>query len=208
MKKIAVMFSGNGTDFQALIDGEKAGAFDGKIVVAIASNDRAFGIERARTAGIDCYICPKMNYRTAEARDVAVREICVRYDVDLIVLAGYLGILTDPLLDWYKGRIINIHPALLPKFGGKGMYGLNVHKAVIDAGEKKSGATVHYSVKEIDAGAIILQRSLDVLPDDTPESLQKRILEQIEHPLLVEAVAMLCARSDDGNALADGGKDR
>ena len=126
-----------------------------------------------------------------------MREICVRYGVDLIVLAGYLGILTDPLLDWYAGKIINIHPALLPKFGGKGMYGLNVHKAVIEAGETVSGATVHYSVKEIDAGAIILQRSLDVLPDDTPESLQKRILEQIEHPLLVEAVAMLCAQEDE-----------
>ncbi|WP_438848021.1 phosphoribosylglycinamide formyltransferase [Anaerocaecibacter muris] len=197
MKNIAVMFSGNGTDFQALIDGQKNGAFDGRIVVAIASNDRAFGIERARQAGIDCYVCAKYAYRTEEARDTAVREICVRYGVDLIVLAGYLGILTDPLLDWYAGKIINIHPALLPKFGGKGMYGLNVHKAVIEAGEKVSGATVHYSVKEIDAGAIILQRSLEVLPDDTPESLQKRILEQIEHPLLVEAVAMLCAQEDE-----------
>ena len=197
MKNIAVMFSGNGTDFQALIDGQKNGAFDGRIVVAIASNDRAFGIERARQAGIDWYVCAKYAYRTEEARDTAVREICVRYGVDLIVLAGYLGILTDPLLDWYAGKIINIHPALLPKFGGKGMYGLNVHKAVIEAGETVSGATVHYSVKEIDAGAIILQRSLDVLPDDTPESLQKRILEQIEHPLLVEAVAMLCAQEDE-----------
>lgn len=193
MKKIAVMFSGNGTDFQALIDGERDGAFDGKIVVAVSSNDTAYGIQRAKNAGIDCYIRRKTDFADFEARDASVSEIFEKYGVELIVLAGYLGILTAPLLDKYKGRIINIHPALLPKFGGKGMYGLNVHKAVIAAGEKKSGATVHYSDGGIDTGAVILQRSLDVLPDDTPESLQQRILEQIEHPLLVEAVALLCA---------------
>ena len=192
MKNIAVMFSGNGTDFQALIDGQKNGAFDGRIVVAIASNDRAFGIERARQAGIDCYVRRKADFASDVARDESVRGIFEEYGVELIVLAGYLGILTSPLLDRYKGAIINIHPALLPKFGGKGMYGIHVHEAVIAAGEKKSGATVHYSDGGIDTGAIILQRSLDVLPDDTPERLQKRILEQIEHPLLVEAVALLC----------------
>lgn len=192
MKKIAVMFSGGGTDFQALIDGEKRGAFDGKIVVSIASNDKAYGIERAKQSGIDCYVCRKTDFESDVKRDERVAEIMRRYDVDLIVLAGYLGILTSPLIDAYRGRIINIHPSLLPKFGGKGMYGIHVHEAVIAAGEKKSGATVHYSDSGIDSGAIILQRSLDVLPDDTPESLQKRILNEIEHPLLVEAVALLC----------------
>lgn len=192
MKKIAVMFSGNGTDFQALIDGQAEGAFDGKIVVAVSSNDSAYGIERAKKAGIDCYVRRKADFASDVARDESVRGIFEDYGVELIVLAGYLGILTSPLLDRYKGAIINIHPALLPKFGGKGMYGIHVHEAVIAAGEKKSGATVHYSDGGIDTGAIILQRSLDVLPDDTPESLQKRILEQIEHPLLVEAVALLC----------------
>ncbi len=192
MKKIAVMFSGNGTDFQALIDGQAEGAFDGKIVVAVSSNDSAYGIERAKKAGIDCYVRRKADFASDVARDESVRGIFEEYGVELIVLAGYLGILTSPLLDRYKGAIINIHPALLPKFGGKGMYGIHVHEAVIAAGEKKSGATVHYSDGGIDTGAIILQRSLDVLPDDTPERLQKRILEQIEHPLLVEAVALLC----------------
>lgn len=192
MKKIAVMFSGNGTDFQALIDGQAEGAFDGKIVVAVSSNDSAYGIERAKKAGIDCFVRRKADFASDVARDESVRGIFEDYGVELIVLAGYLGILTSPLLDRYKGAIINIHPALLPKFGGKGMYGIHVHEAVIAAGEKKSGATVHYSDGGIDTGAIILQRSLDVLPDDTPESLQKRILEQIEHPLLVEAVALLC----------------
>ena len=192
MKKIAVMFSGGGTDFQALIDGERAGKYNGHIVVAVTSNSKAYGIERAKQAGIDCYICRKADYADEAERDKAVAEIFERYGVELIVLAGYLGILTAPLLDNYKGKIINIHPALLPKFGGKGMYGIHVHEAVLAAGEKKSGATVHYSDGGIDTGKIILQRELDVLPTDTPESLQQRILNEIEHPLLVEAVALLC----------------
>ncbi len=191
MKNIAVMFSGNGTDFQALIDGERAGAFDGKIVVAVSSNAEAYGIERAKAAGIDCYVCRKIDYADETARDRAVVDIFARYKVELVVLAGYLGILTAPLLDKYPRAVINIHPALLPKFGGKGMYGLNVHKAVIAAGEKKSGATVHYVEGDTDTGEIIMQRALDVKNDDTPESLQKRILDEIEHPLLVEAVAKL-----------------
>lgn len=191
MKNIAVMFSGNGTDFQALIDGERAGAFDGKIVVAVSSNAEAYGIERAKAAGIECYVCRKIDYADETARDRAVADIFARYNVELVVLAGYLGILTAPLLDKYPRAVINIHPALLPKFGGKGMYGLNVHKAVIAAGEKKSGATVHYVEGDTDTGEIIMQRALDVKNDDTPESLQKRILDEIEHPLLVEAVAKL-----------------
>ena len=192
MKKIAVMFSGGGTDFQALIDGERDKKFDGHIVVAITGNGKAYGIERAKQAGIDCYICRKADYRNEIERDKAVAEILVRYGVELVVLAGYLGILTSPILDKFKGRVINIHPALLPKFGGKGMFGIHVHEAVIAAGEKQSGATVHYSDDGIDTGKIILQRALDVLPDDTPQSLQQRILNEIEHPLLVEAVALLC----------------
>ncbi|MDE6293005.1 MAG: phosphoribosylglycinamide formyltransferase [Clostridiales bacterium] len=187
------MFSGGGTDFQALIDGERDGKYDGHIVVSVTSNAKAYGIERAKQAGIDCYICRKADYADEEERDKAVEEIFERYGVELIVLAGYLGILTAPLLDKYKGKIINIHPALLPKFGGKGMYGIHVHEAVIAAGEKKSGATVHYSDGGIDTGKIILQRELDVLPNDTPQSLQQRILNEIEHPLLVEAVALLCS---------------
>lgn len=192
MKRIAVMFSGGGTDFQSLIDGEARGAFDGKIVVSVTSNGKAFGIERAKKAGIDCYVCRKSDFDSDEKRDERVKSIFDEYKVDLIVLAGYLGILTAPLIDAYKRRIINIHPALLPKFGGKGMFGIHVHEAVIAAGEKKSGATVHYSDGGIDTGEIILQRSLDVLPSDTPQSLQQRILNEIEHPLLVEAVALLC----------------
>lgn len=194
MKKIAVMFSGGGTDFQSLIDGQAAGKFDGKIVVSVASNGAAYGIERAKKAGIDCFVFRKSDYESEIARDSAVLDVFEKYDVELIVLAGYLGIISKPLLDKYAGRIINIHPALLPKFGGKGMFGLNVHKAVIEAGEKKSGATVHYVDGGTDTGEIILQRSLDVLPSDTPESLQQRILNEIEHPLLVEAVALLCSK--------------
>ncbi|MDE7464556.1 MAG: phosphoribosylglycinamide formyltransferase [Clostridiales bacterium] len=186
------MFSGNGTDFQALIDGAKMKRFDGRIVVAITSNGSAYGIQRAKAAGIDCYVCRKADYKDETERDNAIVEILDRYKVELVVLAGYLGILTKPLLDRFPKAIINIHPALLPKYGGKGMFGLNVHTAVIKAGEKKSGATVHYVDGGTDTGEIIMQRSLDVLPSDTPETLQKRILDEIEHPLLVEAVALLC----------------
>lgn len=194
MKKIAVMFSGNGTDFQALIDGQNSNAFDGRIVVAVSSNAAAYGITRAEKAGIDCYVCRKRDFESEIARDGHVAEIFERYGVELVVLAGYLGIITQPLLDRYGGRMINIHPALLPKFGGKGMFGLHVHEAVIAAGEKESGATVHYVDGGTDTGEIILQRKLEVLKDDTPESLQKRILDKIEHPLLVDAVAMLCGK--------------
>ncbi|MCM1367982.1 MAG: phosphoribosylglycinamide formyltransferase [Roseburia sp.] len=194
MKNIAVMFSGNGTDFQALIDGQKNNAFDGKIVVAVTSNAAAYGIRRAEAADIDCYVCRKKDFASEVERDARVADIFDRYGVELVVLAGYLGILTPALLDKYGGKIINIHPALLPKYGGKGMYGLHVHEAVIAAGETTSGATVHYVDGGTDTGEIILQRKLDVLDDDTPESLQKRILETIEHPLLVDAVKMLCEK--------------
>lgn len=192
MKKIAVMFSGGGTDFQSLIDGEADGKFDGKIVVAVTGNPKAYGIERAKKAGIDCYLAPKADYPSVEARDEYVKKIFVEYGVELIVLAGYLGIISKPLLDEFGGKIINIHPALLPKFGGKGMYGMNVHRAVIAAGEKESGATVHYVDAGTDTGRIIMQRTTPVYPTDTPESLQQRILCEIEHTLLVEAVAYLC----------------
>ncbi len=192
MKNIAVMFSGGGTDFQSLIDGQRDNKFDGKIVVAVTSNGKAYGIERAKKAGIDCYVFRKADYPDERTRDIAVAEVFERYGVDLIVLAGYLGILTAPLYDKYPRRIINIHPALLPKYGGKGMYGLNVHRAVLAAGEKKSGATVHYVDSGTDTGEIILQRECEVLESDTPETLQQRILNEIEHPLLVDAVALLC----------------
>ena len=192
MKNIAVMFSGGGTDFQALIDGEKEGKFDGHIVVAVTGNAKAYGIQRAKAAGIDCYICRKADYESVESRDEEVAEIFDRYGVELIVLAGYLGILTAPILDKYKGRVINIHPALLPKYGGKGMYGIHVHEAVIAAGEKESGATVHFVDGGTDTGPIIMQRALPVLPSDTPEALQARILQEIEHKLFPEAVKRLC----------------
>lgn len=186
------MFSGNGTDFQAIIDGVKSGAIDGEIVAAVTNRPDAYGIMRAKDAGIECFVCRVVDYGSRPERDRAVAEIFEARGVELIVLAGYLDILLFPLLNAFPKRIINIHPALLPKFGGKGMYGIHVHEAVIAAGEKKSGATVHYVDAGTDTGEIIAQRALDVLPDDTPESLQQRILNEIEHPLLAETVARLC----------------
>ena len=150
------MFSGGGTDFQAVIDGQNRGAFDGRIVVSISSNDQAYGIERAKAAGIPCYVCKRSDYGgDCAARDRAVLDVLKKYDVELIVLAGYLGILSDFVLDAYPRAVINIHPSLLPKFGGDGMYGINVHRAVIAAGEKKSGATVHYVVHDKDTLSLI-----------------------------------------------------
>lgn len=198
MKRIAVFFSGGGTDFQAVIDGQRDKKFDGEIVVSVTSNSKAYGIERAKAAGIPCYVCRKADFPSEAARDERILEILKQYGVELVVLAGYLGILTDCLVKSYPRAIINIHPALLPKFGGKGMFGMNVHRAVIAAGETKSGATVHYVDGGTDTGEIIMQRALDVLPDDTPESLQRRILNEIEHPLLVEAIDKVIKNSEFG----------
>lgn len=182
--KIGVLVSGGGTDLQSLID-------DGAdIVRVISSKEGVYALERAAKAGIPARAVTKDQYPDIHERMTRIAEILEEDGVQLVVLAGYLSILTGDLLDRFPGRVINIHPALLPKFGGKGFYGLNVHKAVIEAGEKESGATVHYVNEGIDKGEIILQRSVPVMEDDTPESLQERVLE-IEHELLPEAVRKL-----------------
>lgn len=179
--KIGVLVSGGGTDLQSLID-------DGaNIVRVISSKEGVYALERAAKAGIPARAVTKEQYPDIHERMARIAEILDEDGVQLVVLAGYLSILTGDLLDRFPGRVINIHPALLPKFGGKGFYGLNVHKAVLEAGEKESGATVHYVNEGIDKGEIILQRSVPVMADDTPESLQERVLE-IEHELLPEAV--------------------
>lgn len=179
--KIGVLVSGGGTDLQSLID-------DGaNIVRVISSKEGVYALERAAKAGIPARAVTKDQYPDIHERMARIAEILDEDGVQLVVLAGYLSILTGDLLDRFPGRVINIHPALLPKFGGKGFYGLNVHKAVLEAGEKESGATVHYVNEGIDKGEIILQRSVPVMADDTPESLQERVLE-IEHELLPEAV--------------------
>lgn len=188
--RIGVLVSGGGTNLQSMIDAIKAGTLKSQIVCVISNKEAAYGLERARAHQIPAYfINPK-----EEGYDEKLFARLKEEKVELVVLAGYLRILNKELIEAYKGRIINIHPSLLPKFGGKGFYGIHVHEAVIEAGEKESGATVHYVDAGVDTGEIILQRKLKVLTEDTAESLQKRILDQIEHKILVEAIQSIEGR--------------
>ena len=182
--KVGVLVQGGGTDLQSLID-------DGiDIVKVISSKEGVYALERAAKAGIPAEAVTKDDYPDINERMSKIADILEEAGAQLVVLAGYLSILTSDLLDRFPGKVINIHPALLPKFGGKGFYGLNVHRAVLAAGEKESGATVHFVNEGIDKGEIIMQRSVPVMEDDTPESLQERVLE-IEHQILPEAVRKL-----------------
>ena len=185
--RMAVLVSGGGTNLQSVIDAVEAGTLQSKIVCVISNKETAYGLERARKHQIPAYF---INPKEEEYDDKLLAKL-EEEKVDLVVLAGYLKILAPNLIQKYKHRIINIHPSLLPKFGGKGFYGLHVHEAVIAAGEKESGATVHYVDEGVDTGEIILQRKVQVEVDDTPETLQARILDKIEHKILVEAIKKL-----------------
>ena len=191
-KNLVALVSGGGSNMAAILDAVDAGRINGRIVAVISSNDTAYALTRARERGIPTHVCALRDFENGEARDREVLRLLTHYQADFVLLAGYLGIVSSFLVDAYPNRIVNIHPALLPKFGGKGFHGLHVHEAVIAAKEKESGATVHFVDGGTDTGPIILQRSLEVLPSDTPESLQARILQEIEHKLFPEAVAKLC----------------
>lgn len=185
--RLGVLVSGSGTNLQSMIDAVENGTLKSQIVCVISNKEEAYGLERARKHQIPAYfINPK-----EEGYDKKLLETLKKEQVELVVLAGYLKILNQELIHAYSKRIINIHPSLLPKFGGKGFYGLHVHEAVIEAGEKESGATVHYVDAGIDTGQILIQKKVAVEIDDTPESLQKKILNQIEHKILVEAIQKL-----------------
>ena len=205
MKKIAVLVSGGGTNLQALIDYEKSHAdCPYSIDVVISSTKNAYSIERAKNAGIDCVVkspfsvMGKENAQgsTREEKNIAVSdailEECTSRGSEGIVLAGYLSVLAGNIIEEYKNRIINLHPALLPKFGGVGMWGHNVHEAVLAAGEKESGCTVHYVDGGCDTGKIIVQKKVAVLPGDTVDSLYARIAPN-EHEAIVEGTLALCA---------------
>ena len=185
--RIAVMASGSGTDLQSVIDACEDGRIDGSVVVVISDNKDAFALERARRHGIPAHYVPRKKDR--KEHEMAIAEIIDSYRVDLIVLAGYIRMLTPWFVEKYRGRIINIHPALLPLFGGPGMYGMKVHEAVLESGMKVSGCTVHFVDENVDGGPIILQRCVPVLEDDTPETLRERVLEE-EHRALPEAVSL------------------
>ncbi len=189
-KKIGVLISGGGTNLQAIIDACDDNTIDASIELVISNKEGAYGLERAKNANIDSlFINPKglssMEY------DLELISHLEKKDVDLVVLAGFLKVLSPVFINRYRGRIINIHPSLIPEFCGDGFYGDRVHKAVLDAGSLVSGATVHYVDEGTDTGKIILQESTEVLKDDTVSSLQKRVLE-LEHKLLVKALCEIC----------------
>lgn len=189
--RISVLVSGNGTDLQSIIDAVEDGTIaDAKIVGVLSSDEKAYALERARQHEIPYQAVTKHEFNDLRDRMDAILQHLEGDDPDLIVLAGYLSILPPKVIEKYRGRIINIHPALLPKFGGKDFYGIKVHEAVLAAGEAESGATVHYVDEGIDTGDIILQEKVPVLEGDTPETLRERVLE-VEHRILPQAIAQI-----------------
>ncbi|MDK2991980.1 MAG: phosphoribosylglycinamide formyltransferase 1 [Clostridiales bacterium] len=188
-KRIGVLVSGGGTNLQAIMDKIDEGYIDAEIAVVISNRKDAYALERAKAAGIDARYVVRKDYESDEQRDYAMMRILEDHAVDLVVLAGYLGILSKPFIDAYRLRIINVHPSLIPAFCGKGFYGHHVHQAVLDYGVKVSGATVHFVDEGIDAGPIILQKAVEVKDDDTADTLAARVLE-VEHELLPKAVKL------------------
>ncbi len=193
MKKIAVLVSGGGTNLQALIDAEKRGMFgESKITLVVASKPGVYALERAANAGIEGRVLARRDYESIAAYSRALADTLLSEGIDLVVLAGFLTIIDEQMYEAFPNRIINVHPALIPSFCGKGYYGLHVHEAALEKGVKVSGATVHIVTPECDAGPIILQKAVSVLEGDTPETLQKRIMEEAEWVILPEAVKLFC----------------
>lgn len=193
MKRIAVLVSGGGTNLQALIDAQSRGELGGgEIAAVISSKAGAYALERAKNAGIPGYVLPRKEFDSNRAMTVALVEKLRELDIDLVVLAGCMIIFTQELVDAYPNAVMNVHPALIPSFCGQGYYGLHVHEEALKYGVKLSGATVHFVSAECDGGPIIAQKAVEVRTDDTPETLQRRIMEQAEWKLLPEAVSLFC----------------
>lgn len=193
MKNIIVLVSGGGTNLQALIDAEKSGDIaGGKITCVISSNPGAYALERAKNAGIPTRIIPRREYADSKSYSEAILAALDEEKADLVVLAGFMTILDQCVTSRYAYKIINVHPALIPSFCGEGYYGLKVHEAALAYGVKVSGATIHFVNEEADAGAIILQGVVNVENGDTPEVLQRRIMENVEWKLLPKAVSLFC----------------
>ena len=193
MKKIAVLVSGGGTNLQALLDAQSRGEIvGGEIVAVLSNNPEAYALERAKKAGVAGYVLSREQYPTARDLTVALVKKRQELDIQLVVMAGFMTIVTEELFQSYANAIINIHPSLIPSFCGPGCFGLPVHEKALAYGVKVSGATVHFVTQECDAGPIILQKTVEVLPDDTPEVLQRRIMEECEWKLLPKAVSLFC----------------
>ena len=193
MLKIGVLVSGGGTNLQKLIDAQQAGQIlNGQLQVVISSRPDAYALERAKNAGIEGITLRRKDYDSVEEYSQALIDALRERQVDLVVLAGFLTITGDNFVEAFRNRIINVHPALLPSFGGKGYYGLHVHEAALARGVKVTGATVHFVNEVCDGGPIILQKAVEVKEGDTPETLHKRVMEEAEWLLLPEAVSLFC----------------
>lgn len=193
MIKIGVLISGSGTNLQAIIDNINEGKIKGKIEVVISNRKDAYGLKRAKKMGIETLYVNRKEFNSLEEYNRKILDELYKRKIELVVLAGFLNILSQEFIEEYRGRIINIHPSLIPSFCGKGCYGDNVHKMVLDRGVKLTGVTVHFVDEGTDTGPIILQKAVVVKDDDTVESLKKRVL-QVEHQLLPKAIELYCQK--------------
>ena len=195
MIKIAVLVSGGGTNLQALIDAEKAGVIkSGVITLVVSNNANAYALQRAQNAGIKTCVVLKKQYKDQAAFEDAIIAALKQEGIEFIVLAGFMSILSKRFTDEYKNRIINVHPALIPSFCGEGFYGLKVHEAALNKGVKVTGATVHFVNEIADGGEIILQKAVNVCKNDTPETLQKRVMQRAEWKILPRATELVCKK--------------
>ena len=193
MLNIAVLVSGGGTNLQALIDAQNRGEIkNGRITCVIASKPDVYALERAKNNDIATRVIPRKEYDDIASYTRAVTDALLEAKADLVVYAGFMTILDAQVVKAFAGKMMNVHPALIPSFCGKGFYGLHVHEAVLESGVKLTGATVHFVTEDCDAGPIIMQKAIDINNDDTPETLQKRVMEQCEWVILPKAVSLFC----------------
>ena len=192
--KIAVLVSGGGTNLQALIDAQGSVLQSGQIVLVVSNNAGAYALERAKKAGIPTAVVLKKDCGSQEAFEETLKALLTQHGIEVIILAGFMTILTENFTRCYPKRILNVHPSLIPSFCGAGFYGLRVHQAALDYGVKVTGATVHFVNEIPDGGQIIAQKAVEIAPDDTPETLQRRVMEQAEWILLPQAAEQVCAQ--------------
>ena len=198
MKNIAVLVSGGGTNLQAILDAEARGENPhGKVTLVVASKPGVYALERAAAAGVESAVVRRRDYADSEAFDAALVRVLQEHSIDVVVLAGFLSVLGPSVIEAYRDRILNVHPSLIPSFCGPGFYGLRVHEAALARGVKVTGATVHLVNEECDGGPILLQKAVNILPGDTPETLQKRVMVEAEWQLLPKALAMVCEQLDN-----------
>lgn len=202
LTRIAVFVSGGGTNLQALLDAQRDGRIpSGEIVLVVASNAGAYALERAKNAGVPSVVCSRKDLESQERFEAAIQRALAEYEIDMIILAGFMSILSEQFTSAWPERILNVHPSLVPAFCGQGFYGLRVHEAALKKGVKVTGATVHFVNEIPDGGRILLQEPVRVEDNDTPETLQRRVMEQAEWILLPRAAEMVAAKIKRERAL-------